>query len=505
MSQLKNNLILVIFVFGCVFVLTGSSVSTIFISKSSTEMVSNPLSSNSFKLSKSRNTYSQQDFVPFTATNNTGRIFINGNSQIAAYASSGNGSATNPYVLQNFNISSSFLTSITIINTDDHVIIKNCYINNQNGFFSMGINVTNDLNLIINNNQIVNPWNGISILDSSTGINNEITVVVSNNSISHTRYALTISNSNRVHVEQNSITNSVDAPISISSSTNLVVNDNYCVNFNNALSFYQTSWSSIKNNFLSANGALLVVLDVESSNHNTFVNNTLQKASTLLKLYQSNWNVFSNMTFKLGIIDPYNPNNATYIDSSNYNTVTNSTFDSSFSYDISITSGRSNQITENTFSNAQEFNLLISTGSESNVVEKNAFLNLGNYGNTQAYDNGFIDLFLYNFWKGWTGPDNDSNGIVDTPYLIDGLAHSYDTKPLATVSEIGVLGSTLIVTSSNTNSIHTSSSTNTNTNTSTSTTTNFFSSTNTPMIAGIAGLSLIIGLVIPIVLRKIRR
>ena len=144
---------------------------------------------------------------------------------------------------------------------------------------------------------------------------------------------------------------------------------------------------------------------------------------------------------------------------------------------------------------------------EINIIEDNSFQALGNYCNSQAYDNGFIDLFLYNYWNGWTAPDNNSDGIVDNPYLIDGLAHSYDTKPLASVSEIGLVGSNLISTVPN-HSTSTQTSINSNaisTNTSASSNNNFFSSANSPMILGVAGLSLIAGIIISFIFRKIRK
>ena len=505
MFQLKTKILLVIFVSGCLLVLPGLSVSTIFISDSSSGTANSPLSSNNFKQSEASNSDFPQDFVPFNATIHRGPITIDGDSQVATYASSGNGSATNPYIIENFNISQyTSLSLLTITGTTKYIIIQNNYLDSQYQLFATGINATNDENLIINNNKIVNDYNGILIIDAYSN-GNEISIEMSNNSIMESNYAINIFNSNSIHIDKNSIVNSFEAPIYISNGINITVKDNYCARFDSALYFYQLTWSTIQGNFLSAVNAQ-TVLNVGSSNHNVFVNNTLQKASLLLNLHQSNWNIFSNMSFILGISTSGVPDNATFIHSSNYNTLTNSTFDSSFHYDISIIDGISNQITENTFTSAQDFNLLISSG-ESNIIEENSFQALGNYGNSQAYDNGFIDLFLYNYWNGWTAPDNNSDGIVDNPYLIDGLAHSYDTKPLASVSEIGLVGSNLISTVPN-HSTSTQTSINSNaisTNTSASSNNNFFSSANSPMILGVAGLSLIAGIIISFIFRKIRK
>jgi parallel beta-helix repeat protein len=50
---------------------------------------------------------------------------------------------------------------------------------------------------------------------------------------------------------------------------------------------------------------------------------------------------------------------------------------------------------------------------------------------SQAYDDGFDNTWLNNYWSNWTSPDSNADGIVDTPYSIDGLADSQDAYPLA--------------------------------------------------------------------------
>jgi parallel beta-helix repeat protein len=39
-----------------------------------------------------------------------------------------------------------------------------------------------------------------------------------------------------------------------------------------------------------------------------------------------------------------------------------------------------------------------------------------------------------NYWSDWTAPDNDSDGIVDYPYVLDGTAGARDYSPLTTVT-----------------------------------------------------------------------
>ena len=132
MYRSKNTIILVVLVFGCVFVLPKLSVNTIFISNGSSRTESNSIHSNRFKQTENSKISSTQDFIPFNATNHVGLITIIGDSQVAAYASSGNGSESNPYKIENYNISSdTYQNLIQIHATYDYIIIQNCYFDSQ--------------------------------------------------------------------------------------------------------------------------------------------------------------------------------------------------------------------------------------------------------------------------------------------------------------------------------------------------------------------------------------
>ncbi len=53
----------------------------------------------------------------------------------------------------------------------------------------------------------------------------------------------------------------------------------------------------------------------------------------------------------------------------------------------------------------------------------------------QARDDGFYNSWNTtdrgNYWHDWSGPDENGDGIVDLPYIIDGSAHSKDYRPMA--------------------------------------------------------------------------
>ncbi|MHA1450719.1 MAG: right-handed parallel beta-helix repeat-containing protein, partial [Candidatus Hodarchaeales archaeon] len=64
-----------------------------------------------------------------------------------------------------------------------------------------------------------------------------------------------------------------------------------------------------------------------------------------------------------------------------------------------------------------------------NTIANNSFIDNG--GTSQGYDNDPANSneFIYNHWSDWEGPDNDGNGIGDTPYEIDGGSNT-DAYPV---------------------------------------------------------------------------
>jgi hypothetical protein len=49
---------------------------------------------------------------------------------------------------------------------------------------------------------------------------------------------------------------------------------------------------------------------------------------------------------------------------------------------------------------------------------------------------GLVNSFSYNYWDDWTEPDNNNDGVVDEPYLLDGDINRYDEFPLTSPNAI---------------------------------------------------------------------
>ena len=80
------------------------------------------------------------------------------------------------------------------------------------------------------------------------------------------------------------------------------------------------------------------------------------------------------------------------------------------------------------------------TSTQGNLLFNNSFIyNNGSGDNydpryVQAYDdtgNSWNSTTVGNFWADWATPDNDGDGIVDNPYVIDGGAGAQDNFPVA--------------------------------------------------------------------------
>ena len=61
----------------------------------------------------------------------------------------------------------------------------------------------------------------------------------------------------------------------------------------------------------------------------------------------------------------------------------------------------------------------------------NMFIDNNIEGISQAKDDGTNNNFEHNFWNDHTGPDSNKDGIVDTPYSIEGRANNVDSSPRA--------------------------------------------------------------------------
>ena len=130
------------------------------------------------------NDYNDNDEHPKISANHD-TIFIDGNNVFADNASSedwgGNGTLTNPYIIENYIINASFNThGIEIRNTDVYFIIRNISVSDGLSNYNYGIYLNNVTNGELINNTADNNLVGFLLRDSN---NNTLTGNVATNSL----------------------------------------------------------------------------------------------------------------------------------------------------------------------------------------------------------------------------------------------------------------------------------------------------------------------------------
>lgn len=103
-------------------------------------------------------------------------------------------------------------------------------------------------------------------------------------------------------------------------------------------------------------------------------------------------------------------------------------------YGITINS-YNNMIKSNTFMDNLGIGISIDLGSSNNIAKWNNFVG-NNQGSWQALNGGFSNVFINNYWDDQTGPDENSDGIVDDLYIIRGPIFNRDLFPLVNAHEL---------------------------------------------------------------------
>lgn len=98
-------------------------------------------------------------------------------------------------------------------------------------------------------------------------------------------------------------------------------------------------------------------------------------------------------------------------------------------------------ISGNLIDQNEDYGIRINSDCTSVRTFKNDIKGNGN-GTAQAFDantnNIWYNVGLGNYWSDWTTPDNDSDGIVDSPYGLDGNTSEADAYPLVSPQADGI-------------------------------------------------------------------
>lgn len=370
---------------------------------------------------RSRTTYSSH--VP---------INIVGDSQLQDAATSeswpGDGTSTNPYIIGDYDIDGQFNTSaISIQDTTLYLNIQDCYVH---GATLAGIRLSNVINAKLLRDVCSGSPYGI-FLDASTGNS-----IVGCDSSGNSNRGILISYSGFSRVENNTFSSNGASGIYSQFSDNLMISNNTCSsNTNNGIYLSNAFNSLILGNTCSNNSNGIYLL---SSSGNTLTGN-----------------ICSGGTYGI------------YMRLANSNMLADNNCSSSSSAGLFAGFSTGNTIQYCSFWSNPFYGVQLELGATSNLITNNTF----------AYNNGALDVYdpahiqasdtvgtnswnsdgsphgFGNYWYDWTSPDNNSDGIVDSSYLLDGSANAQDNYPLVSVPatpipEFGPLGLLLVLFSS---------------------------------------------------------
>lgn len=320
-------------------------------------------------------------------------ISINGNSGFLGDNSStgiswGSGTESDPYIIENWNISDQGVQGISIQNSDVHFIISNCYVHDV----SYGIILQNCGNGILDSNNCSNNQEGMFILMSS-----------------------------HIRLSNNSCYLNDDIGIWILQSSLTTLSKNSCVsNVHGILLDYSNS-NLLSENRCSNQGAGIIV---SQSNDNSLIGNNCSGSSVGITITGSDCNRLTNNMCDSNLY-------GMSLSSSSHNTLTWNQFCDNTNVGICIYSGSSNVIWNNTF---------VGNNGSNSTCDSN---------HIQARDDGTANWWncsegYGNYWSDWTTPDDDSDGIVDEPYDVVGSAGAKDHCPRTVPVVIPEFGPTFI-------------------------------------------------------------
>lgn len=112
---------------------------------------------------------------------------------------------------------------------------------------------------------------------------------------------------------------------------------------------------------------------------------------------------------------------------SNHTDIVNNTIVNNIGFGIFSTYSNNNRIIGNTIKNAN--GVILADSQNITVISNNFIGNNLDDSSSQAWSN-LENNFTLNFWDTWTSPDDDADGIVDLPYLIDDPAKNRDPYPV---------------------------------------------------------------------------
>jgi parallel beta-helix repeat protein len=293
-------------------------------------------------------------------------VLIYNDDDFLKYKFQGDGSKDNPFIIENYNITTTSGYAIYIRSTTKYFTIRNCLLEASTS--------------------------GISINSIASGTGN-ITMNTCRNSL----YGIEVDRSVKIHISKNVCYNNYHG-IHLSVLSDAILIDNYVKsNFDYGIYLNYNNNTVLEDNYCRFNSESGII--ISNSFNTTIVNNTcIHNSHAGIYSYNSLDNSISNNTIK------YNDYGLLLYSDSNCNLVIYNYFRENFIYAIAI-----------------------DIDSTSNLIHHNSFINSSFTFSSQARDDGTNNTWFDktvsegNYWSNWVGTGN---------YTINGFAQANDTYPL---------------------------------------------------------------------------
>jgi len=208
---------------------------------------------------------------------------------------------------------------------------------------------------------------------------------------------------------------------------NTIEQNNVNNNMLNGISLLNSDYNSLSENSISDNIENGIVLDV--SLYNTMSDNlifdNLLHGISLIGTYSDDNNITKNTIY-------HNNESGIYIGFDMYwndiwdNEIYDNTMHGIYLYSVDNAEYYGNWIYDN-----KEFGIYCTSGSNDNLFYENVFVRNKKHAVDDGTDNLWNNTDIGNYWDNHTGPDANTDGIVDIQYNITGLATSIDYLPIA--------------------------------------------------------------------------
>ncbi len=340
-------------------------------------------------------------------------IIIESDSDFISYGFLGNGTAIDPYIIENYKVSTSANIGIKVYNTTKYFVIRDCYVSADN----IGIyieTVASGTALIENNFCVNSDQRGIYVETSPS------TTVLNNTCISN--IGIYFYYSPTAYVINNTCIGDYAAIYVRESPSSLIIN-NTCESSHNGIHISTSQSSIVTHNTINVITGLTGIQGLWIY-YSHFTNATFNKCTeylySMFVLGSDSCNILNNEL-------SYGSDSCIYLYESNQNTINNNTCTNGLKGITLFSSSNSFFIYNLLQDNTEQGIVITSTSSTDNSIYHNTFKDNNLGGISQAYDNGTNNLWYNvsltsgNYWSDWAGAGG---------YLIDGYAGSVDLFPL---------------------------------------------------------------------------